>query len=170
MKNLRPDIYKKNVFSIDYNSLKKKGIKVLLFDFDNTIIVKGKYSVDDKMIKLFKSLKKDFIVYILTNSIHIRKINMISKQLDTSYIKGARKPFKAGFKKLEKKLNKVKSNQIAMIGDQLMTDVLGGKKMGYLTILIDPINNDELLFTKINRLIEKREFKKNNIKRGEYYG
>ena len=36
-------------------------------------------------------------------------------------------------------------------------------------IRIDPINNNELLSTKINRVIEKIIFKKINVKRGEYY-
>ena len=32
-----PDIYKKNIFDINYNKLKKKDIKCLIFDLDNTL-------------------------------------------------------------------------------------------------------------------------------------
>lgn len=32
-----PDMYKKNIFDINYDKLKKKGIKCLIFDLDNTL-------------------------------------------------------------------------------------------------------------------------------------
>ena len=34
----KPDIYKKNIFDIDYLKLKKDGIKCLVFDLDNTCV------------------------------------------------------------------------------------------------------------------------------------
>ena len=167
MNKFLPNMYKKDIFSIDYNSLKNKGIKVLLFDFDNTLIEKGNYSINDKTIKLISRLKKDFIVYILSNSIHKKKISIISKKLDIPYISNSRKPFKKGFRKL--KLSNIKECEIAMIGDQLLTDILGGNRMNYYTILIDPINYDELIFTKLNRVLERIVLKKIKIQRGEYY-
>ena len=33
----KPTMYKKNIFDIDYEQLKKKGIKCLVFDLDNTL-------------------------------------------------------------------------------------------------------------------------------------
>ena len=167
MSNLIPNMYKKDIFSIEYKKLKKNDIKVLLFDFDNTLIEKGNYSIDDKIVKLFEKIKKDFSIYIVSNSIHVSKLETICEKLNVPYIKDSRKPFKKGFKKL--KLKDIKNEQIAMIGDQLMTDVLGGNRMNYFTVLIDPINNDELFLTKLNRLIEKKVLKKNKLKRGSYY-
>ena len=167
MNNFIPDMYKKNIFSIDYKKLKKNGIKVLLYDFDNTLIEKGNYLIDEKTVKLFKSLKKQFNIYIVSNSIHVSKLRKISEKLNVPYIKDSRKPFKKGFKKL--KLSGIKPKQIAMIGDQVMTDVLGSNRMDYFSILIDPINNDEWILTRLNRVIENVVLKKNNIKRGSYY-
>ena len=46
--------------------------------------------------------------------------------------------------------------ETAVIGDQMLTDVLGGNRMGLYTILVQPISIlDEGFFTKINRRIEK---------------
>ena len=58
MSKFIPNMYKKDIFSIDYSFLKDKGIKVLLFDFDNTLIEKGNYIINDKTIKLISKLKK----------------------------------------------------------------------------------------------------------------
>ena len=49
MNKFIPNMYKKSIFDIDYNLLKKKKIKVLLFDFDNTIIEKGNHTIEKKL-------------------------------------------------------------------------------------------------------------------------
>lgn len=167
MNKFIPDMYQKSIYTISYKKLKEKGIKVLLFDFDNTIIEQGNYSLTSKTIKLFNDLKKDFIIYIVSNSIQKNKLKKVCGQIDIPYIKDSRKPFKKGFKKL--KFKSIKENQIAMIGDQIITDVLGSNRMNYYSILIDPINNKEWLLTKINRLFENIILKKINVKRGNYY-
>ena len=166
MNKFFPNMYAKDIYNIDYKKLRSNGIKVLLFDFDNTLIEKGNYKINKEAVRLIKALKKDFLIYIVTNSIHIRKLKKVCEELDVIYISGSRKPFKSGFKRMA--LTN-KSSEIAMIGDQLITDVLGGNRMGYYTILIDPINNNELLSTRINRVIEKFILKKINVKRGAYY-
>ena len=168
MNSLKPDMYKKDIYNIDYKKLKKNGIKVLLFDFDNTLIERGNYEINEKAVELFNKIRSDFIIYIVSNSIHISKLKKVCGKLEVPFIKGSRKPFKTGFKKLN--LKDINNNKIAIIGDQLLTDILVGKRMNYYTVLIDPINYDEMLVTRIHRLIEKKELKKNNIKRGEYYG
>lgn len=167
MSKFIPNMYKKDIFSINYKKLKKMNIKVLLFDFDNTIIEKGNYKAEEKTIELFSKLKKDFLVYIVSNSIQAKKIQTIARSLKVPYIGDSRKPFKRGFKKL--KLSNIKASEIAMIGDQLITDIWGGNRMNYFSILIDPINNDEWLFTRLNRVFERIILKKNKIKRGSYY-
>ena len=58
MSRFVPTMYKKNIFEIDYEKLKKENVKVLLFDFDNTIIEKGNYVVSKKIVTLFNKLKK----------------------------------------------------------------------------------------------------------------
>ena len=166
------DMYQKDLFSINYKKLKEMGIKVLVFDLDNTIIEKKKNVVDDKVKELFKRLKKDFKVIIISNTWNRKKIEYVSKKLDIEYIMNARKPFKYGYNKA-KGLSNTSVRNICMIGDQLLTDILGAKKMGYYCCLVDPIHQSELILTKFNRLIEyfifKRLNKKYNIRRGNYY-
>ena len=166
----KADMYKKDIFSINYDKLKKIGIKVLVYDLDNTIIEKKKNVIDDKVKELFNKLKNDFKIIIISNTWNKKKIEYVSDELDVSYIMNARKPFKYGYKKAKLSYN---SSDICMIGDQLLTDVGGAKKMGYYCCLVDPLHQSELIFTKFNRLIEyfifKRLNKKYNIRRGSYY-
>lgn len=167
MSKFKPNMYVKNIFEIDYKKLKDHDIKVLLFDFDNTIIEKGNNVIDKKTLKFLNSLKSNFIIYVVSNSLNKSKLNLVCSKLDLPYIGNARKPFKSGYKKL--KFKNIKNEQIAMIGDQLITDVWGANKMGYFSILIDPITNNEHIWTKVNRVFERKIQKKNHIERGKYY-
>jgi len=158
-----PDMYVKDILSINYKKLKEKGIKALFFDFDNTLIEMGNYTLKEEYEKLIEKLKKDFKVMIVSNSIHASKLEKVCSKYNLSYVGASFKPFSFGFKKAEKLVG-FKGQEICMIGDQLLTDIKGGIKMNYFTILIDPINDNEHLLTKINRYRENRIFK-----RGKYY-
>ena len=168
MKRFVPDMYVKSILDINYSKLKEKGIKVLLFDFDNTIIAHKVYTLDKKYIELLKELRKDFKIYIISNSFNSKKLSTLCGKLDLPYLGKSLKPLSFGFRRL--KLEE-KREEIAMIGDQLITDVYGSKKMRYFSILVDPISRkNEIIFTRINRKLEEFVMKGNNLKRGEYYG
>lgn len=158
-------MYVKDIFNINYNKLKKLGIKLLLFDFDNTLISKNT-NLDLK--DFFNKLSLEFKIIIISNTLHKNKLQEFSFLYNLKYIYASCKPFKRGFNKINKYYG-FKPNEICMIGDQLLTDIYGGNRNKYYTILVDPFENKEIIFTKINRLFENKIFKKNNMKRGEYY-
>ena len=173
LKNYIPKMYKKSIHDIDFESLKEKNIRCLLFDLDNTVLRVHKSIPRKDVCDLMKRLKKDFIVYIVSNNGRKKRLSVASEKLDIPYVKFAMKPLPRGFKKIKKKHALLKS-EMCIIGDQLMTDVLGGNRYGIYTILVDPLSNDELKVTGVNRTLEKIKLrklgKKNLFKRGEYYG
>ena len=152
MEKYVPDIYKKNIFEIDYEKLKENGIKYLLFDLDNTIAPFSCRKVSAKVQDLFYKIKQVGLKPIIFSN--------------------ARKPSIKGFNKVISKY-KLEQSEVAIIGDQLMTDVVGGNKAGIVTILTDPIGKDPF-WTKINRIREKKvlnKLTKNNLlRKGKYYG
>ena len=171
MKKFYPEIYQKDIYTINYQKLKNKGIKCLLFDLDNTCIPYKHKEVPNKLIKLFDKLTKmNFKVIIFSNSPE-RRLKKLSIN-NIEYNSSSKKPLSHSFKKIMSKHN-LKENEVCIIGDQLITDILGGNIVGIHTCLIDPISNEELFFTKISRKIEKRIMKKlskNSIfYKGEYY-
>ena len=84
----------------------------------------------------------------------------------------ARKPFKDKFLLVLKEYH-YNINEVAIIGDQILTDVVGGNKVGILTVLINPISNKDFFITKFNRIRERRIMKKLRDKtlfsKGRYY-
>ncbi len=53
----------------------------------------------------------------------------------------------------------MKKDELVVVGDQIMTDVLGGNLAGIHTILVVPIVETDGFFTKFNRKIERRILK-----------
>ena len=169
MNLLRPNIYQKDIFSINYENLKKKNIKNLLFDIDNTIVAGNLKSLDNKTIDLFNKLKQEnFNIYIITNALK-RRAKIFSEILDIKTYHFSMKPSPRNYNKIIKE-NNLNIKETAAIGDQIYTDVLGANKLGILSILVDPVSKHEFIITKINRIKERKLIKKTKIiTKGEYY-
>ena len=65
-----------------------------------------------------------------------------------------------GFKIAKKILEIEENSKIAVVGDQVLTDVLGANRCNMYSILVDPIKTKDIFITRINRLIEKRILKR----------
>ena len=168
----RPDMYKKNIFEIDYKKLKKDGIKCLIFDLDNTLGLIEHEKCPEETRKLIKELEKDFLIFISSNNTQQR----IDPYLEDLGIKGVAWSLKPSTRSLRKirKNEKLKKDEMVMIGDQIVTDILAGKRYKIKTILVDPLGKKDLKITGLNRLIENKIVKyyekRDLFERGKYYG
>ena len=167
-----PDIYKKSVYTIDYVKLKKNNIKCLLFDLDNTIVSSNIKKPNKKVKDLFIYLNEmGFKVIIISNSPR-QRVEPFKIGLNVDAAAFALKPKKDKYLKIMDVYN-FKSNEIACIGDQLLTDVFGANRLKMTSILVNPISKKDVFTTRFNRILEKIIFKKlvkkDLFKRGEYY-
>lgn len=172
MSVLLPDIYQKSIYTIDYKSLKYAGIKVLLFDLDNTLAPITVNEPSKKLKGLFDDLRmQGFIPVIVSNSSQER-VTPFKDGLMVDAACRAYKPLKRKFKKVLTVYH-VKPFQVAVIGDQILTDVWGSNRMGFTSILINPIGANDYTSTKFNRMIENMILghytKLGVFKKGEYY-
>ena len=100
MEKYVPDIYQKSIYTIDYDKLKARGIKCLLYDLDNTLVPFDVKEADQKIKNLFDELKeKGFKVIIFSNSPKTR-LKPFKEYLDVDCSASSRKPFKASFLKI----------------------------------------------------------------------
>lgn len=167
MSKFKPLMYYKSIFDINYDLLKKNNIKVLIFDLDNTIVLVDEKEPNDKVIDLLNKLKNDFKIFIASNNYKDRVRN-IGDKLGVHAFYLIRKPSKK-LKKLLLKKCTVEMSEVVIIGDQIMTDIYMGNRLGMRTILVDPMGEKDLKITFFNRLMEKIVLKRINVKRGNYY-
>ncbi|MDD3341541.1 MAG: YqeG family HAD IIIA-type phosphatase [Bacilli bacterium] len=172
MKNYLPNMYQESIFTIPYDTLKEKGITLLLFDLDNTITPAHMKTAEETVKQLFHTLKeKGFTVVIFSNSPN-KRVKPFSTFLEVSMNGLSFKPMQRSFKKMLKKYNTDKKST-AIIGDQLMTDIVGGNKAGIYTVLVNPLTVKDMILTWYNRYKEKKIFetlyKEQGFERGKYY-
>ena len=149
-----PDLMVKNIYSLPLEELKAKGIRCLLFDVDNTIVPYNSQGLTQEAIDWFRIPKEQgFLMSILSNN-SAERVTPVSEKLGIPFVARAKKPSSDGAKRAMKMLG-VKPSETAMVGDQLITDVFGGNRVGFYTIVVEPMNKNEFWGTKINRKLEK---------------
>lgn len=172
MNNFIPDIYQKNIFTIDYQKLKDRGIRCLLFDLDNTLAPMFAHEPSKELKELFARLNDyDFKIIIISNASQQRVAPFKEKlNIDSSF--RSFKPFSLKYKKILK-IYKFKESEIAAIGDQILTDIYGANRMGLTSVFVEQLSPDTFLGTKINRFFENiilNSLNKRGIyERGKYY-
>lgn len=155
LKKFFPDYYIKSIFEIDTDDLRKKGVKALIFDIDNTLVPYDVAVPTKEIIKFFKELQeKGFKICLFSNNNKARVIRFNSG-LKLLAIHKANKPLGIKFKRAMKILGTDKTST-AIIGDQIFTDVYGGNRVGMTTILVEPVSDKDELITKVKRGIERR--------------
>lgn len=167
-----PDIYQKSIYTIDYESLKNAGIKIVLFDLDNTLVPITGLVPTQKLKDLFEEIKSIGLKPVILSNSGRRRVEPFKDGLLIDAAYSSKKPLKGKYKKIMDVYD-VKPTELAAIGDQLLTDVFGANRMGITSILINPISTMDRNWTKINRFFEniiiKHYTKKGVFVRGKYY-
>lgn len=163
---LYPKLYVDNVKEITFELLQQNSIKGLILDVDNTLIDYYK-NMPDGVKKWCEDLKNRGIKFcIASNSNKKEKVKEVSKKLDIPYIYFAKKPLKMGLNKA-KNIMGLEAKEVAVVGDQIFTDVLGANRCKMFSILVNPIEEKDIFITVIKRPIEnliKNNYKKNMTK------
>lgn len=171
MEKKRPDIYQNTIEDIPFAILKENGIKLLLVDIDNTLLRYKEQQVEQRIEESVKKWKRDFQIVLFSNGSK-KRVKKVAEQLRVPFVACALKPWRRNFLKVLKEW-KVEPCEAAIIGDQLLTDIKGGNRVGITTILINPLSNKDAFLTSMNRKREERAFKKMSAKgiffKGRYY-
>ena len=148
-----PDGYFQKVSEIGLEYLEENHIKGLILDVDNTLISYDKTMTEDTIIWATTMKENGIKMCILSNSNKAEKVKEVAQKLGLEYSNFAMKPFKRGFRKAKKMLE-LENNQIAVVGDQIFTDVMGANRMKMHSILVEPIEEKDIWITLLKRPLE----------------
>lgn len=145
--------------------LKSHGIKAVMTDLDNTLVAFDEKFANDNVLQWIKTLEEsDINVLILSNGNHNR-VSGFAEPHGIKYIASGRKPMLRNFHEGLKILGSKKRDTV-MIGDQLMTDILGANRVNINSILVLPVKEKDGWATYLNRRIERvimKYFRKKNM-------
>lgn len=141
------------IYHITPEQLKAQNIKAVLTDLDNTLIAWNNPDGTEELIEWINVMEEAGIpVVILSNNKAVR-VERVAKVLHLDYVSRALKPTTVGFKRASKKLN-LSSDEIIMVGDQIMTDIWGANLAGIRNVLVKPILDTDAWNTRFNRFME----------------
>ncbi|MBC7109214.1 MAG: YqeG family HAD IIIA-type phosphatase [Methanomassiliicoccales archaeon] len=157
MRLIKPHEEARSLRQVDWRRLWGRGIRALLFDLDNTLCLWRTGEFPRATAAFLRKLQgQGFKIAVLTNA-RLPKdspVRTALADLGIPLVERARKPLPWGFKRALSILG-TKREEAAVIGDQLLTDVLGGKVLGLYTVLVPPLSGREARRTKVNRVLER---------------
>ena len=150
-----PNLRVKSLLDISWDLVMKNDIKGLLLDLDNTLLPWGECQVPNDIRTWLQGAKEQGMHLCLVSNSYEKRVAEIARSIDVNYVHWARKPAKYGFRKAIRGMNLLPQN-VAIIGDQVFTDIFGGNRLGCYTILVVPLSKNEFFTTRLLRLLESR--------------
>lgn len=132
--------------------LTERGIKLLMLDFDNTIVPYTTSVPTDRMARwLQEMLAAEIRICIVSNS-RKNRVPDFCRQYGLDCITRAKKPFAKGICQCLSRYG-AEPAEAALVGDQIFTDTLGANAAGVTSILVEAINNHNF-WLKARHLLE----------------
>lgn len=132
--------------------LQRHGIRLLMMDFDNTIVP---YTTDiptDRMVQWLSAMRQNGIELCVVSNSKKERVPRFCQQYGLRCITHAGKPFGRGISQCLSNFH-IPASQAALVGDQIYTDVLGANLAGVRSILISAIHN-HTIWLKLRHVLE----------------
>ena len=152
--SLLPKIITDKLTDITPELLRARNIRLLMLDFDNTIVPYTTTVPTGEMETWLKTMNAlpDIQLCIVSNS-HNDRVPKFCRERNMAVITHAKKPFTKGIKECLNKFD-IPAGQAALAGDQIYTDTLGANSSGVTSILVKAIDNHNF-WLKARHVLEK---------------
>lgn len=140
---------------IDPEALKARGKTLILLDVDNTLLPWRSEDIPQTTLDWVAQAKIfGFDLCILSNTRHPARLRRLAEKLGIEFLLGRFKPSRQMYRAALQKYKR-KPEEAIMIGDQLVTDVLGANRSGIEAIWVKQMADLDFVGTKFNRLMER---------------
>ena len=143
------------IYAISQSELQKKGIHSLLIDVDGTLVNRKSNMIPKAVKNWIIESKQLFSLYLISNNPSKKRIAKLAKELNLRYKYNASKPRKKVTLFAIKEIG-INTENIAIIGDRIFTDIIVGNRCNIKTILVKRLNTDGLpIKLNLTLIIEK---------------
>ena len=155
----KPDIKLHGITNITVELLHKYNINALLLDVDNTMSTHHGTVLTDGLLEWIDLMQQNGIKLMVLSNSKKKRIAPFAARIGLPFISLGCKPLPTGYLRGVKALGEKRKN-VAIVGDQIFTDTLGGNFVGVKTILLTPIKPEDGWSFKVRRNLEKKLYKK----------
>lgn len=150
-----PDRYFSRISRISIqHDLLDRGFTHVLLDIDNTIFTRDTHEVPRDVSTWLAQAREAGVQFCLLSNNWHEGVHELAKKLDLPIVSHAVKPLPPAFLMAKKKIG-ASNKSTVMIGDQLITDVLGAHGVGMKAYLLCPLVEQDLWHTLLLRNIER---------------
>ncbi|MGV3615598.1 MAG: YqeG family HAD IIIA-type phosphatase [Fimbriimonas sp.] len=140
--------------AIDLDELWAGGKRLLLLDVDNTLVEWKAENFSAPVLAWIERAKgMGFEICIISNTRRVTRLQRLSQLLGVETVRGRFKPSRAMYRLALDKFSR-KPHEAIMVGDQMMTDILGANRSGIDAIWVRKMEGPEFKGTRINRFVE----------------
>lgn len=144
--------------------LKRKHIKGLILDLDNTLTTHNNPIPPQSSLDWIAIMKKNGIKLMIVSNNHPPRVTPFADELGLEFEAEGKKPLTFGYTRAIRRMG-LENRDVAAVGDQIFTDVLGSNLKGIRSIFVFPIEPETSLPFRFKRACEKPFLP--NLPRGE---
>ena len=144
-----------SIKNITAELLDRNNIKGLILDIDNTLVPNHVADADDNAVQWIEGMKTAGFKLCIVSNASKKRVVKFNDRLKLYAVHRALKPGTRAFEKAGRMMD-FKNKNIAVVGDQIFTDIYGGNRVGMFTILVKPIDTREGKLVRLKRIFEKR--------------
>ncbi len=156
---LKPYKIFNRITDIPIEWLISNGIKGLALDADNTLSTHHSQTPLNGVAEWLSRAKESGLKIRVVSNAKSERVTPFANKLGLEFTSVACKPLPFGFIRAAKAMG-LKRREVAAIGDQLFTDMMGARLAGVKPILVVPIKLEDGVSFKIRRRLERPLIKK----------
>ena len=148
-----PNRFYQRALDISAQDLDALGVSGVLLDIDGTLTPETSEDIPEQVFQWMDGLKKAGVrLFFLSNSRRPERVRGFARRAGIDWINLARKPRRIGFFQAAERLG-LPPEKLAVVGDQIFTDMLGARFCGMKAILVESLDRD-LWYFYPRRLVE----------------
>lgn len=140
---LLPKLITEELTDLTVENLQQCGIRLLMLDFDNTIVPYTTNVPTEKMVAWLKAMNGSEIQICVVSNSHNDRVKIFCDKYGIDCITHAKKPFTKGINECLAKY-RIPAAEAALVGDQIFTDTFGANNAGVMPILVRAIDNHNI--------------------------
>ena len=149
-----PEDLCRSVSHITPEFLRSQGVRGLVLDVDNTLTGDESQTLDDEVRDWLAAMRAEGIALTIASNNDAARVRPFADRVGLQFVSMACEPLPIGLMVARRRLG-LKKHQMAIVGDQLFTDMLGAHLAGVTPLLVEPIEPEKTWSFKLRRRLEK---------------
>ncbi|MDO4270329.1 MAG: YqeG family HAD IIIA-type phosphatase [Eubacteriales bacterium] len=139
MSKLIPDFVFESIYDITPLFLRENGVRGVLIDLDGTLASHKAALPPEALAPFVRALHEGGLRVLVFSNNREGRVGRFCAALGVDFISRAGKPLLGGFRRAAERLG-LPADALAVVGDQIFTDVFGGNRAGALTCYVQTLD------------------------------